>query len=204
MEILIMGGFLGSGKTTIIKQLIRGLVNDGKTCAVVENEIGDVGIDDILIGEAGMEVTPLFGGCVCCQITGDLMAAVRRIENEIAPDWVVVEMTGLALMDSIRDAFKEYGRPSLKIHTASVVDMSRWKHLMGALAIVFDGQVEGADVVFLNKTDIAPPTSETYEIIGRKAPGAVICRLDAAKKEPDELWAELLRCIGEYEGSKIQ
>ncbi|MDR1204291.1 MAG: cobalamin biosynthesis protein P47K [Peptococcaceae bacterium] len=200
MDILIMGGFLGSGKTTIIKQLIRGLVNDGKTCAVIENEIGDVGIDDVLIGEAGLTVTPLFGGCVCCQITGDLMTAVHRIQDEISPDWVVVEMTGLALMDSIRDTFEEYGGPGFKIHTVSVVDMSRWIHLMGALAVVFDNQVEGADVVFLNKTDVAAPVPETYEIIGQKAPGAVISCLDAAKKEPGPLWAELLRCIGEHEG----
>ncbi len=195
MDILIVGGFLGSGKTSLISLLVRGLVNTGKTCAIVENEIGEVGIDDALIRETGLAVTPLFGGCVCCQISGDLLTAIHRIQDELAPDWVVVEMTGLALLDSIRDLFQQYGRHDIRVHTLSVVDMSRWQYLVGILSTVFNHQISGADVILINKTDVAEPNDETYSMIREQAPNAIISKLDEAIKQPDALWAELMRCI---------
>lgn len=197
MDILIIGGFLGSGKTTLVKSLIRGLVDDGKTCAIIENEIGEVGIDDAIIEEAGLQVTPLFGGCVCCQISGNLISAIDKIEEEVGPDWVIVEMTGLALMDSIRDTFERYGKADARIHTLSIADLSRWKHLVGALSMVFDRQVEGADVIWLNKTDIAAPTEDTYRVLQEKAPDAIIAELDEASKQPDALWMLLMRNLEE-------
>ncbi len=199
MDILILGGFLGSGKTSIIRLLIRGLVNAGKTCAIIENEIGEVGIDDALIDEAGLSVTPLFGGCVCCQISGSLLAAIDQIKEEIAPDWVIIEMTGLAMMDSIKDLFDKYSQPDITTHTVSLVDMSRWKYLLTALSIVFDRQIAGADIVLLNKTDIMPPTDEVLQIIADKAPGALIRSLDDADKQPDQLWQLLMQCIAEHD-----
>lgn len=189
MDVLIIGGFLGSGKTTIIRSLIRGLVDAGSTCAIIENEIGEIGIDDEIIKEANLEVTPLFGGCVCCQISGDLLTAIQKIQDELNPDWVIVEMTGLALMDSIRDTFSKYGRDNITVHTISVADLSRWEHLVGALSRVFDRQVEGADLILLNKTDLAAPTEETYEKLRDLAPGANIIELTEENKQPDTLWA---------------
>lgn len=191
MNILIIGGFLGSGKTTIIKSLISGLIEAQQTCAIIENEIGEVGIDDSLLEEANIEITSLFGGCVCCQISGNLVTASQKIQDEINPDWIIVEMTGLALIESIRKVFVDYGRPDVTVHTVSVVDMQRWEHLMGPLAVIFNGQVAGADIILLNKTDKAKPTAATYEVLHEKAPTAQVLALDEATKEPNVLW-ELL------------
>lgn len=188
MDILIVGGFLGSGKTSLIMPLLKGMTAQGLTCAVVENEIGEVGIDDALIEETGLQVTPLFGGCVCCQISGNLISAIHKIQDDISPDWVVVEMTGLALMDGIRDVFVQYGRAGIVVHTVSVVDLSRWVHLRGALAIVFDRQVAGADLVLLNKTDVREADAGIVEEILTLAPGAKVLSLSADTKTEAKLW----------------
>ena len=65
--------------------------------AIIENEIGEAGVDDKLLSDGGFQVRPLFGGCVCCQITGDLVTAVEEIRKDLDPDWLIVEMTGLAV-----------------------------------------------------------------------------------------------------------
>jgi G3E family GTPase len=194
MKIIIFGGFLGSGKTTVIRRLIKGLVAAGRTCAIIENEIGQEGIDDALLREAKVEITPLFGGCVCCQISGSLIEAVARIQEQVSPDYIIVEMTGLAMIDGIRDLFEKYGRPDVEIRTVCVVDMARWKYLVTALAHIFDHQVAGSDVVLLNKVDVAAPTDRTFETLREKAPLARIVVLDEAMSDPGALWAKLAEC----------
>ena len=101
MKMLLLGGFLGSGKTAVLNRVIRAVSQMGGTSAVIENEIGQIGVDDALVRETGIRVTPLFGGCVCCEISGDLVRAVGQIADEVNPDWLVVEMTGLALLTDV-------------------------------------------------------------------------------------------------------
>jgi len=153
MNILLIGGFLGSGKTTIINKLIHDLAAFGLITAIIENEIGNVGIDDIVLGETGIKVTPLFGGCVCCEISGDLIQAVDMIASEINPNWIIIEMTGFAFMDSIREVFRKYASPDYLIHTLSVVDVSRWAVFMLTMRPVIERQLADADVVIVNKID---------------------------------------------------
>ena len=188
VNILLCGGFLGSGKTTLINRLLRGMTACGLTAAVVENEAGQEGIDSALVGDGSIKVTPLFGGCVCCQISGALLEAVQTIEDEIRPDWVVVEMTGLALMDGIRDTFRQYGRPSLALHTLTVVDMARWAKLIRGMEPVIRRQITGADVVAVNKTDLCPVTPEALAQIEGYAPGAAVVSLSAAGLDPAGAW----------------
>lgn len=184
MQILLFGGFLGSGKTTVINRLLRGMTAEGHTAAVVENELGDVGIDDALVSQTGVQVTPLFGGCVCCQITGDLLTAVEKIEEQVNPDFLVVEMTGLAMMDSIRDVFVRYGRPGMVLHTISVVDMARWPKLLRAMEPLVRRQLAGAELVLVNKVDAASAGEEELAQISALAGGAP-CRILSARTEED-------------------
>ena len=191
MNILLCGGFLGAGKTTLINKLLRGMTARGLTVAVVENEAGQEGIDTALVEAGGIRVTPLFGGCVCCQISGEMLTAVQRIEDELAPDWVVVEMSGLALMDGIRDTFRRYGRPSLVLHTLAVADMARWPKLLRAMEPVIRRQLAGAGVVAVNKVDLAPPGAGELAQVAELAPGAVLVPLSAAGAEPVQVWDQI-------------
>lgn len=188
MEIILFGGFLGSGKTTVINRLLRGMVADGLTAAVVENEIGQVGIDDALVSPGGIQVTPLFGGCVCCQISGDLLSAVHQIQDQVNPDWLVVEMTGLALMDGIRGVFARYGRAGLCLHTVSVVDMARWSRLIRAMEPMVTRQLQGADLVLVNKTDVTPATPEALDRIASLTGGRPCLSVSATALEDKAFW----------------
>ena len=189
MEILLIGGFLGGGKTTVLNRLLREMDTLGLTVAVIENEIGTTGIDDKTLRGSGVHITPLFGGCVCCQISGTFLTAVREIQQEVRPDWILVELTGLALMDEMRIAFRNYEDPSVAIHTLAVADAARWPVLRRACEPVIRCQLGDADVVLLNKTDVVPPTEEMLAEIRIYCPQASVLAISA----PDEegLWPRI-------------
>ncbi len=189
MDILLIGGFLGGGKTTVLNGLLREMDGLGLTAAVIENEIGTTGIDDKTLSGAGVHITPLFGGCVCCQISGVFLDAVKAIEDTLHPDWVLVELTGLALMEDMRAAFEDYDGPPPAVHTLAVADAARWPVLVRACETVIRSQLGDADVVLLNKTDIAPPTEETLAQISAYCPGAPV--LPIAAPGETGLWRRL-------------
>lgn len=193
MELLLCGGFLGSGKTTLINKLLHGITEQGLTVALIENEACQEGIDAALTGQEGIKVVPLFGGCVCCQLSGSLLETVQKLEAELSPDWVVVELTGLAMMDNIRDVFRMYAPKDLtaRLHTLAVADMARWDKLVLRMEPVIRRQLAGADTVVINKVDLQPPSPQTLAQIESLSPGAVILSMSAASLSPAEIWTQV-------------
>lgn len=161
MRILLFGGFLGSGKTTTILQVARQITEARQeTVAIIENEIGDAGVDDKLFQDSGVQVRPLFGGCVCCQITSDLVTAVNEIHQTLHPDWLVVEMTGLAIPGNIVKLINQYCSEFATFKTVTIVDGGRWTELKEVLEPLVVAQVQKSDLVIVNKADIAGPELE--------------------------------------------
>ena len=191
MKLLIFSGFLGSGKTTLVQKVIRALTARGQTVAIIENEIGTTGIDQELLAETGIKITPLFGGCVCCQISGDLLTATVKIKEEVNPDWIVVELTGLATLTRIIDLFARYGDSSVPILAAAVVDASRWEVLYKIATPLLEKQLQGARVVIVNKSDIKKPTPALLEQLATLAPGALILPAVASEISGTDLWQKL-------------
>ena len=120
MKILLIGGFLGSGKTSFILKLAHHMIEDLGIANIVilENEIGEISVDDKVLGAAGYEVRGLFAGCVCCTLAGELPSSIRQIERELNPDWLIMEATGVDLpyVFAARrpgDAAVSYSDPSL-------------------------------------------------------------------------------------------
>ena len=147
MRILLFGGFLGSGKTTTILQVAKHITEKlQETVALIENEIGEAGIDDKLLSDSGLQVKPLFGGCVCCQISSDLISAIGEIHDTINPDWLVIEMTGLAVPGKIAKLINEYCTYYTSFKTVTLVDMGRWVELKEVLGPLVTGQVEQTDL----------------------------------------------------------
>jgi len=173
MRILLFGGFLGSGKTSIILQMARQITEiRQETVAIIENEIGEVGIDDQLFAGSGIQVRPLFGGCVCCQITSDLVTAVNEIRDTINPDWLVIEMTGLAVPGNVAKVIRKYETIYTACKTVTIVDGGRWFELKEMLEPLVVSQVEASDVVIINKTDLAgaeihKTVDDIREIVGQ-------------------------------------
>ena len=164
MKIMLFGGFLGSGKTTTLLQAAKYAVESrGLTVAVIENEIGEAGLDDKLLKESGLQVRPLFGGCVCCQITSDLVTAVKDIYREIHPDLLMIEMTGLAVPANIVATIHKYCDFLEGVKTVTLVDGSRWTELMEILEPLVTSQVKDSQLILLNKADLAGENVATVQ-----------------------------------------
>ena len=155
MKVLLMGGYFASGKTTILTALANAMLKQGKRICLIGNKEETYGID------GGMEYSPLQGSCVCCQAIGSLIEALKQIEQKQAPDWVLIELSGIRFQDSVRDAITDYVSSTIPVFSLTVVDAVRWKKLMKAAEPVMTRQVLGADIVIINKTG---PDSDTSGI----------------------------------------
>ena len=159
MNVLCIAGFLGSGKTTILLEVARALAEDGAQLAIIENEIGEVGIDGGYVREHGLPVQELFGGCICCTLQAGLVQTLLRVEEQHDPDWVVIEPTGLAvpgdLLGPIRGNVPDLG----DLRVLTLVDAARWGMLLEVVEPLVTSQLESADVVAVNKIDDVDETT---------------------------------------------
>lgn len=161
MKLIILGGFLGSGKTSILIPFAQELSTGGETTpkniVIIENEIGQVGIDSTLTEGCGFVTKNLFNGCVCCTIAGTLIESLRTIRTRIEPDYVILETTGLAMPDSVANQIWDYYDAHLSITLITVVDAERWLRITKHAQDLAYDQLLHADYVFLNKTDRVDP-----------------------------------------------
>lgn len=188
---------MGSGKTTLLLSLARYLVDSSRLGSVykvviLENEVGREGIDDKLLRGNGFNVENLFNGCACCTLAGELVSAAYEIEKEYAPDWLIVETTGLAYPGLIQDNLS--AGIGMESRVCTVVDVSRWKRLMNAMRELFVGQTERADVVLMNKTDLVPEQvlNDVGKDIAKMNPDAVRIATSAVGHVEDYIWDVVL------------
>ncbi|MDO5410513.1 MAG: GTP-binding protein [Lachnospiraceae bacterium] len=161
MKILILGGFLGSGKTTILLQLAQYLTEASDTASdskivILENEAGQKSIDNKLLESSGLFVKTLFNGCICCSLSGEIVPAIIKIEETCHPEWLIIETTGLAYPGMIQENLKKAIWMDSVICT--VVDSFRWKRFLTPMYELIKGQVSDADIIFLNKKDLVEST----------------------------------------------
>ncbi len=163
MDIVILGGFLGSGKTTLLLKLaerVGDLSQKEFPVAILENEIGSVSIDDSLIASKGYHVSTLLSGCACCTLAGELPVAVAGIERDLAPDLLVIEVTGVAIPRTAAEVLHMALGAQSRI--CVVVDVSRWRRMQVPLEVLLRNQLTGCDVICLNKADLVEPGELSY------------------------------------------
>lgn len=157
MKILILSGFLGSGKTSALLPLAKYMVEQSRSerenkVMILENEVGEIGIDDAFLRGGGFKVDTLFSGCACCTVSGELVDSAYRIWKEYDPDWLILETTGVAYPQKIRETLKN--ACGLDARIVILVDAARWKRLLIPMNQLLSGQIIGSDAVLVNKIDL--------------------------------------------------
>ena len=175
---LVVSGFLGAGKTTLVKHLIADAQAQGFRLAVISNEFGELGIDRALLQEAGGPgYVELEGGCVCCQLSNELRDTLQNLWQTVHPDRVVVETSGVALpfetlLTFWREPITEWVGESLAVVVVNAEQVADGRDLEGT----FEQQVSSADLVVLNKLDLVPESSLSglERVLQEMAPDAPI------------------------------
>jgi len=153
VNLLCIAGFLGSGKTTVLLEIARAMTEEGWRLAVIENEIGEVGVDGGYVREQGLPVQELFGGCICCTLQSGLAETLQTVQSRYAPDWVIVEPTGLAAPGDLLGVIVDHCPEIDIIRVLTLVDAARWPMLLEIVEPLVTAQLKAADVVAVNKID---------------------------------------------------
>jgi G3E family GTPase len=158
MQLLVVSGFLGSGKTTFIIEFARAAVDRKIKVAVLVNEIGEIGIDDQHMRRLGLNVWEILGGCICCTLAGDLGNTLDQLLEEYRPDLVLLEPSGAADLRSVDKIIATYEDKDLfRVRKLTIVDPLRFSMMMEVLTPLITSQIQSAEFVLINKEDVASP-----------------------------------------------
>lgn len=178
MFVDVIGGFLGSGKTTTILHLLRERAMDPAKTVLLVNEFGKVGVDGALLSDHGGAVRELASGCICCTLKADFMLQIEDIVATYAPEHVVVEPSGVA---SMRDVLQALTHPRVahlisEVRTVLVLDVDDYDWFVNMSETFVDAQIGLAQLILLNKTDLAEPEAiaAVTADLERRNPEAVI------------------------------
>ena len=155
-KIDIYSGFLGAGKTTLIKKMIQQHYA-GQKLVLIENEFGQIGIDGGFLQDAGINITEMNSGCICCSLVGDFGKALDKVITEYAPDRIIIEPSGVGKLSDVIAAVKKVeGHEIVVGYTVAVVDASKVKVYMKNFGEFYNNQIETATTIILSRTDAMP------------------------------------------------
>lgn len=151
-KIDIFSGFLGAGKTTLIRKLIKEAFA-GEKLVLIENEFGEIGVDGAFMQDAGIEVTEMNSGCICCSLVGDFGKALKKVLETYAPDRILIEPSGVGKLSDVIKAVEKVDSRDLILNSfTTVVDAKKAKIYMKNFGEFFNNQVENANSIILSRT----------------------------------------------------
>jgi G3E family GTPase len=157
MKIMIIGGFLGSGKTTTILKISRRFRDAGKRIAIIVNEIGEIGLDGDILTNPDIATEELTSGCICCTLRISMQYTLQTLEEEFKPDIVIIEPTGIAFPGQIRDEIETMGLSELSFAPIiTLVDPGRFGTEAKEIPRFIETQIREAEILCINKIDVTP------------------------------------------------
>ena len=153
MRLIIVAGFLGSGKTTLILSIASELVSRGVKVVIIENEVGQIGIDNQYLELEGLRVKKLQSGCICCALSSDLVTTLSRLRESFHPDVIILEPSGVANVAKILEIIDCSPSGSIQRKVVVLVDPMRFKAIMAVTFPFVQESLNVADIVAINKID---------------------------------------------------
>lgn len=194
IKIDVISGFLGAGKTTLIKKLFKNGFNNEKV-VLIENEFGEIGIDGSFLKESGVDIKEINSGCICCSLVGDFKKSMKEIVDQYHPNRIVIEPSGVGKLSDIINAVEKLDL-DLKLNIiATVVDGGKCKLYMKNFGEFFNNQVEDADTIVVSKAEKLSDEKikEVYLLLKEKNPDANIVLADLTQVDPAKLLEALER-----------
>ena len=150
----IFSGFLGAGKTTLIRKLINEGYK-GQKLVLIENEFGEIAIDGGFLKDDGVQITEMNSGCICCTLVGDFTKALKKVMDDYAPDRIIIEPSGVGKLSDVAKAVEHVEGAHIGAKV-TVVDAGKCRMYMRNFGEFFNDQVENADLIVMSRTDITP------------------------------------------------
>lgn len=192
-KIDIFSGFLGAGKTTLIKKLITEAYQ-GEKLVLIENEFGEIGIDGGFLKDAGIEITEMNSGCICCSLVGDFSKALSKVVAEYRPDRILIEPSGVGKLSDVLTAAQKSELEDAEISAVTcIVDAKKCKMYMKNFGEFFGDQIKVAKTVVFSHTDIATPekVEEALKIVRELNPHAIIVTTPIATLSGEQLYGAI-------------
>lgn len=210
-KIDIFSGFLGAGKTTLIKKLIKEAYA-GEQIVLIENEFGEIGVDGGFLAEAGIKINELNSGCICCSLVGDFAKALKEVQTKYNPDRIIIEPSGVGKLSDVLRAVESAELKNCKVNSyTAVVDASKCKTYMKNFGEFFNDQIETAACIVFSHADVtsAEKLNTALELVRAHNPHATVVttawdKLDgkeilAATERVETLETELKKLEEEHE-----
>ena len=182
-KIDIFSGFLGAGKTTLIKKLIADSYH-GEKLVLIENEFGEIGIDGGFLEDAGIEITEMNSGCICCSLVGDFGEALKKVLSQYSPDRILIEPSGVGKLSDVIKAVTNVDSDDIVLNAfTTVVDAGKCKMYMKNFGEFFNNQVEHAGTIIMSHADVVSEEKlrAAVEMVREKNPTAVIVTTPISK-----------------------
>ena len=153
IKVDIFSGFLGAGKTTLIKKLIKEAYK-GEKLVLIENEFGQIGIDGGFLREAGIEITEMNSGCICCSLVGDFGEALKKVTDEFSPDRIIIEPSGVGKLSDVIKAVQDAEIEGMELNSfTTVIDASKCKMYIKNFAEFYSNQIQFASAIIMSRTN---------------------------------------------------
>ena len=189
-KIDIISGFLGAGKTTFIKKLLKEAIA-GEKVVLIENEFGEIGIDGGFLKYSGIEIREMNSGCICCSLVGDFGRSLNEVLTKYTPDRVIIEPSGVGKLSDVMKAVCDVaGEIDVVLNgSVTVVDAQKCKMYMKNFGEFFNNQIESAGTIVLSRTDVADAdkVAQCVEMIREKNPKAAIVTTPIDKLTGEQL-----------------